>query len=237
MYYEGCHEKLIDTCEIEHNAMRKIIAVLIILTILTATAGCLEPGEAAPARVSEAALAQVGWAQEGDVQKQTLETSVSGVTINVNTSMVVYKDKALEDRIARNTGGFVSGVSSYLTTLRIVLPLGISPPADLVFKLGEEQFLQKAREIVPDIQQAGTRTISIASGHTADAKIYEGTIYYEGGSVRVRGILAMWDADGSTIIVGAVTPVEDLTYQGITIVQIDGEAEFNEVITLIQSVE
>ncbi|UZE92516.1 MAG: hypothetical protein IB616_01525 [Methanosarcinales archaeon] len=229
-------KKLIGACEINYDAMRKIIAVLIVLTILTATTGCLEPKEAAPARVSEAALAQVGWVQEGDVQKQTLETNVSEVTIKANIATVVYKDRALEDKIAHDTGGLISGVSSYLMTIRLVLPLGISPPADLVFNLGEEQFLQKARETVPDMQQAGTRTISIAGGHTTDARIYEGTINYEGGSVGVRGILAMWDANGSTIVVGAVTPVEDLTYQGITIVQIDGEAEFNEAIALIQSV-
>ncbi len=217
--------------------MKKILSILIILTILTASAGCLEPGEAAPARVSEAALAQLGWAQEGEIQKQTLETSVSGFTINVNTSMVVYKDKALEDIMASDTGVPISSASSYLMTLRIVLPLGISPPADLLFSLGEEQLLQEARELIPDLQQTGTRTISIASGHTANARIYEGTINYEGGSVRVKAVLAMWNADGSTIIVGALTPVEDLIYQGTTIVLIDGEAEFNEVITLIQSVE
>ncbi|MDI6888967.1 MAG: DUF6517 family protein [Methanocellales archaeon] len=217
--------------------MRKIIAALIVLTILIATTGCLEPKEAPPATINEATLAQLGWAQEGDVQKQTLEMSVSGLTIKVNTSMVVYKDKALEGRIARDTGGLVSGVSSHLMTLRLVLPLGISPPADLVFGLGEEQFLQKARELVPDLQQTDARTISITGGHTANARIYEGTINYEGGSVKVKSILAMWNANGSTIIVFAVTPVEDLTYQGTTIVQIDGEEEFNEVITLIQGVK
>lgn len=216
--------------------MRKTIAVLIILVILTATAGCLEPKEAPPAKVSEATLTQLGWVQEGEIQRQTLEMNMSGVVVKVNTSMVVYRDKALEDIMASDTGVPISSASSYLTTLRIVLPLGISPPADLLFSLGEEQLLQEARELIPDLQQTGTRAISIASGHTANARIYEGTINYEGGSVKVKGVLAMWNANGSTIVVGAVTPVEDLTYQGITIVQIDGEAEFNEVITLIQSV-
>lgn len=216
--------------------MGKIIAVLIILTILTATAGCLEPKEAAPVTINEATLAQLGWVQEGDVQKQTLEMSVSGLTIKVNTSMIFYKDRALEDSIARDTGGLISGISSYLVALRLVLPLGISPPADLLFNIGEEQLLQEARQLVPDLQQTGTRTISTANGRTANARIYEGTINYEGGSVKVKCILVMLDADGSTIIVFAMTPVEDITYQGNTIIQIDGEAEFNDVITLIQSV-
>jgi len=220
---------------IERNNMRKIITVLIVLTIITV--GCLEPKEAAPARINEATLTQLGWAQEGDVQKQTLETSVSGFTIKVNTSMIFFKDRALEDSIARDTGGLISGISSYLVALRLVLPLGISPPADLLFSIGEEQLLQEARQLVPDLQQTGTRTVSTASGRTANARIYEGTINYEGGSVRVRCILVMLDADGSTIIVFAMTPIEDIVYQGNTIVQIDGEAEFNDVITLIQSVE
>ncbi len=216
--------------------MRKIIAVLAALIILTATAGCLEPKEAAPATINEVTLAQLGWVQEGDVQKQTLEMSVSGLTIKVNTSMIFFKDRALEDSIARDTGELIPGISSYLVALRLVLPLGISPPADLLFNIGEEQLLQEARQLVPDLQQTGTRTISTANGRTANARIYEGTINYEGGSVKVKCILVMLDADGSTIIVFATAPVEDITYQGNTIVQIDGEAEFNEVITLIQNV-
>jgi hypothetical protein len=137
----------------KQHLMRKLLAVLIVLAIITTTAGCLEPKEASAAMVDEGILSRLGWVQEGGVQKQTLEINVSNIPVKANTAMVVYKDKALQDRIEQETNGLVSGASSYMTTLRVVLPMGISPPGSLVFNLGEQKFMEKAREFVPDLQQ------------------------------------------------------------------------------------
>ncbi len=186
--------------------------------------------------MDEGALVRAEWIQEGDVQKQTMEIlNTTFLTLEINTAMLTYKDKELQDRIERHTAG-LSDATSYMMTVRVVFPLDIVPPSDMVLDAMEGQFLESMRENAPDVQQTEVKTIKIDAGYVAYAKIYEGTVHYEGGSVRIRGILAIWNDGESTIVAGAVVPLEDITFLGIPIVKIDGEAEFKEVITLIQSV-
>lgn len=215
--------------------MGKSLVVLVVLAIITTAAGCIEPKEASAARVDDGALAHAGWVQEGDVQKQTMEVNATVLMLEINAAMLAYKDKELQDRIERHTAG-LSDATSYMMTLRVVLPLDIVPPSDMVLDVIEGQFLESMRENAPDVQQTGIKTIQIDAGYTADAKIYEGTVHYDGGSVKIRGILAIWNDGGSTIVTWAVVPLEDVALFEIPIIKIDGEAEFKEVITLIQSV-
>ncbi|MCD5409963.1 MAG: hypothetical protein LRZ87_04300 [Methanocellales archaeon] len=215
--------------------MKKLLAALVVLVVITTVAGCIEPKEASAARVDEGVLAGAGWVQEGDVQKQTMEVNVTLFTLEINTAMLAYKDKELQDIIRRHTAG-LSDATSYMMTLRVVFPLNIVPPSDMVLDAMEGQFLESVRENAPDVQQTEVKTIQIDAGYVAHAKIYEGTVHYDGGSMKIRGILAIWDDGESIIVVGAVVPLEDVTLLGIPIVKIDGEAEFREVITLIQSV-
>lgn len=216
--------------------MKKLLAALVVLAVITTVAGCIEPKEASAAMVDEGVLARTGWVQEGDVQKHTMEVlNVTLFTLEINTAMLTYKDGELQEIIERYTAGLLD-VTSYMMTLRVVFPLGIVPPSDMVFDAAEGQFLKSVKDIAPDVRQTGVKTIQIDAGYVAHAKIYEGTVHHDGGSMKIRGILAIWDDGESIIVVGAVIPLEDVTISGIPIVKIDGEAEFKEVITLIRSV-
>lgn len=216
--------------------MKKLLVALVILAIVTTAAGCIEPKEADAARVDEGALARAGWVQVGGVEKQTMEiVNITFLTFGINTTMLTYEDAELRDRMERHTAGLVD-MPSYMMTLRVVFPLDIVPPSDMVLDAVGGQFIESIKEHAPDVHRTEVKTIQIDAGYVAHVKIYEGTVHYYGGSVKIRGILAIWDDGESTIVAGAVVPLEDVTFWDIPLVEIDGEAEFKEVITLIQSV-
>ena len=227
--------------------MKKRLAILIALTIvMTTVAGCLEPREAVVARVDPKTLSELGWVQVGDVKKDTIEMEWA-VTLTINLATLSYKDEELESRVKQEEQ--ISGITSMLMTVRLALPVGLDFLAnqliDSAFDLIEPQIISTVQDMgVSDFHRTGDTSFKNVHGETVKAHIYEGTLNYEGGSIRVKGALAMWVSDSSIVATAGFVPYEDLTYtteiegkQVIkTFLKIDGDAEFDEVITLMQNV-
>jgi hypothetical protein len=226
--------------------MKKQFAILVALILLTTVFGCLEPKEAVAARVDPKTLSELGWTQVGDVQKDSIEMEWS-VKLTINSAKLSYKDAELENRI--NQEMQISDITSTLMTVRLALPVGLDFLAkqliDRAFDLMETQLMSTVQGTgVSDFHRIGDTTFQNLHGETVKALVYEGTLGYEGGSMKVRGALAIWNSDGSIVATAGLVPYEDITYTTEiggeqvtkTLVQIDGDSEFDELITLMQNV-
>ncbi len=226
--------------------MKKQFAILVALILLTTVVGCLEPKEAVAARVDPKILSELGWTQAGDVQKDSLEMDLS-VPLTINLAKLSYKDTELESRI--NQEMQISDITSTLMTVRLALPVGLDFLAkqliDRSFDLMETQLMSTVQGTgVSNFHRIGDTTFQNLHGETVKALVYEGTLEYEGGSMNVRGALAIWSSDGSIVATTGLVPYEDITYTTEiggeqvtkTLVQIDGDSEFDELITLMQNV-
>ncbi len=226
--------------------MKKQFAILVALIIITTVVGCLEPKEAIAARADPKTLSELGWVQEGDVQKDSLEMDLS-ITLTINLAKLSYKDAELESRI--NQEMQVSDITSTLMTIRLALPIGLDFLAnqltDRALDLMDSQLMSTVQGMgVSNFHRTGDTTFQNLHGKDVKALFYEGNLDYEGGSVRVRGVLAVWSSDGSIVATAGLVPYEDITYTTEisgeqvtkTLVQIDGESEFDELITLMQNV-
>lgn len=226
--------------------MKKQFAILVALILLTTVFGCLEPKEAVAARVDPKTLSELGWTQVGDVQKDSIEMEWS-VKLTINSAKLSYKDAELESRI--NQEMQISDITSTLMTVRLALPVGLDFLAkqliDRAFDLMETQLMSTVQGTgVSDFHRIGDTTFQNLHGETVKALVYEGTLEYEGGSMKVRGALAIWSSDGSIVATAGLVPYEDITYNTEiggeqvtkTLVQIDGDSEFDELITLMQNV-
>ncbi|MDI6859965.1 MAG: hypothetical protein QMC85_05680 [Methanocellales archaeon] len=224
--------------------MKKRLAILIaLMIIMTAVMGCLEPREAVAARVDPKTLSELGWVQVGDVKKDTIEMEWA-VTLTINLATLSYKDEELESRIKQGISEQISGITSMLMTVRLALPVGLDFLAnqliDSAFDLIEPQMISTVQDMgVSDFHRTGDTSFKNVHGETVKAHIYEGTLNYD-GSIRVKGVLAIWGSDGSIVATAGFVPYEDLTYTTEivtkTFLKIDGDAEFDEVITLMQNV-
>lgn len=229
--------------------MRKTIILILFLIVLVA--GCLETKDAWPATVSESILKEEGWVSAGAVQKQSQTQNVAGATVKTNTAVMNYRDDALAINITRQvqkltglTPEQASGASQFtsqLITMRLVLPGGLSLPSEVMNKVIASQLEQMASQNdIRDFHMASSTKITLASGKEISAKNYEGYIDFEGGSIRIRGIIAAWPDSGSNIIVFGVMPEEDIVITPMkgkpVSVIIDGEHESSKIIKLIQNV-
>ena len=227
--------------------MKKQFAILVaFIIIMTTVVGCLEPKEAVAARVNPKTLSELGWTQVGDVQKDSIEMEWS-VKLTINSAKLSYKDAELESRI--NQEMQISDITSTLMTVRLALPVGLDFLAkqliDRAFDLIDTQLMSTVQGMgVSNFHRTGETTFKNLHGEIVKALVYEGTLEYEGGSMAVRGALAIWSSDGSIVATAGLVPYEDITYTTEiggeqvtkTLVQIDGDAEFDELITLMQNV-
>ncbi|MDI6639479.1 MAG: hypothetical protein QMD78_01510, partial [Methanocellales archaeon] len=181
--------------------------------------------------------------QVGDVKKDTIEMEWA-VTLTINLATLSYKDEELESRIKQGISEQISGITSMLMTVRLALPVGLDFLAnqliDSAFDLIELQMISTVQDMgVSDFHRTGDTSFKNVHGETVKAHIYEGTLNYD-GSIRVKGVLAIWGSDGSIVATAGFVPYEDLTYTTEivtkTFLKIDGDAEFDEVITLMQNV-
>ncbi|MDD2666833.1 MAG: hypothetical protein PHD13_05355 [Methanocellales archaeon] len=227
--------------------MKKQLTILIILlVIMTTVIGCLEPREVEAARVNPKTLSDLGWVQVGDVTKDSIKLEWS-VTLTINSAAMSYKDGELEGRVKQETQ--ISGITSQLMTVRLALPVGLdfltNQLIDRAFDLIDSQLMSTVQGMgVSDFHRTGDLTFTNVHGETVKARVYEGIMKYEGGSMAVKGALAVWSSDGSIVATAGLVPYEDVTYTAEiggtkvtqTLVQIDGDAEFGELITLMQNV-
>lgn len=230
--------------------MRKTLCLILFLVLLAA--GCLETKDSWPAVVSENVLKDVGWVGVGDVKKQSQTQNLAGATVKVNMAVMNYRDDALAMNISDQvqkltdiTPGQASGATQFtsqLMTVRLVLPAGISLPSELMNKITTSQFDQIASQNnIRDFHETTSKKTSLSNGKEVEVKIYEGLIDFEGGSIKIRGMITTWPDAGSNIIVFGVHPAEDIIItpgsgKPVT-VNVNGEKESSKLLTLIKNVK
>lgn len=237
------------------NSRLQIITFLTIVSLLalTITSGCLETPEATPAKVSSEALSEYGWVQIGEVAYESQEEEISGTVIKINTAMIMYQDEQLGQDILEELRNLQSQydvqadvqlptVGSQLMTLRIVLPGGIGLPSSVTSKLIDSQIANLARDNnIENFKNVGTREITVKDGSTVTANTYSGTIALNGASIDVMGIIAPWSSSGSNIFAIGVVPDGDINMEmesiEKTVITIDGNAEIDDLLELIKTIE
>ncbi len=242
--------------------MKKVTYLMLFCLIaVVLMAGCLETKEAVPATVNQATLDDLGWAQSGEIVKESMTQDVGGMEIVINTAMVTYRDERLISEMVSQLKGLLGayGISpeqsgddqftSQFITMRVALPAGISIPESVLTGIIDGQIQSMAQESdIQGFQEVSEETITLSSGSTVTAKSYEGNIESDGEgivSLKVRGILATWNGDGATTIVIGIIPADDLVLSvtpemrssGTFTIDIDVEQEYQDILTLIQNVE
>ncbi|HJH32184.1 MAG TPA: hypothetical protein C5S50_08440 [Methanosarcinaceae archaeon] len=240
------------------NARSRTIQILTILSLLalTITSGCLETPDATPAKASNDALSKYGWVQVGDVVYESQEEEITGTVIKINTAMMTYQDEQLGQKIQEELRNLQNQYNvqadtqlplpgSQLTTLRLVLPGGFSLPSGVTSRLVDSQVDTLAdQNNIDNFKKVGDREITVKDGSTITANTYAGAIPLDdnnGASIDVMGIIAMWSGSNSNVIVIGIVPDGDinLNMEAIekTIITIDGEAEIENILELIKTIE
>ncbi len=230
--------------------MRKTLSIILFLVVITA--GCLDTKAAWPAVISENILKEEGWAAAGTVQKETQTQNAAGVKVKINMASMSYRDESLAVNISNQvqkltglTPSQASGATQFtsqLATARIVLPAGISLPSDLMNKIATSQIEQVASQNnIRDFHETGSIKTVLSGGKEVELKSYEGLIDFDGGSIKVKGMITSWPDKGSNIIVFGVIPAEDIVItpgSGKPVkVKINGEEESRKILRLIQNVK
>ena len=230
--------------------MRKTLSLILFLVVLAA--GCLETKDSWPAVVSETVLKEEGWVSAGDVMKQSQTQNLGGVNVKVNMAVMNYRDDALAMNISNQvqkltdlTPGQASGASQFtsqLVTVRLVLPAGISLPSEIMNKITTSQLEQIASQNnIRDFHETGSKKTPLSNGKEAEVKTYEGLIDFEGGSIKIRGMITTWPDSGSNILVFGILPAEDIIItpgSGKPVaIKINAEEESRKMMKLIKNVK
>ncbi len=228
------------------------ITLVLILFLVVIVAGCLETKESWPATVSDNILKEEGWVAAGAIQKQTQTQNVAGVPVKVNMASMSYRNDVLTNNITSQlatinglTPRQASGASQFtsqLATVRIVLPADISLPSDLMNKISTSQLEQIAsNNNIRDFRETGSTKTTLSGGKEVEMKNYEGVIDFEGGSIKIKGMITSWPDKGSNIIAFGILPAEDIVVtpgSGKPVaIKINAEEESRKVIKLIQNVK
>jgi hypothetical protein len=135
-----------------------------------------------------------------------------------------------------------SQLTSKLTTLRLVLPSGISLPSSIVNSFIDSQIQMIASQNnIQDFHNTGKKSITLANGKNVDVTIFKGRISEDFGTADIKGMLSSWSDSGSTIIVFGIMPEADIIIKpedGETFtIKIDSEKESKKMEKLIQNVK
>lgn len=230
--------------------MRKTLSLILFLVVLAS--GCLETKDSWPAVVSESVLKEEGWVSAGDVMKQSQTQNLAGVNVKVNMAVMKYRDDTLAMNISNQvqkltdlTPRQASGATQFtsqLVTVRLVLPAGISLPSEIMSKITDSQLEQIASQNnIRDFHEIASKITPLSNGKEAEVKTYEGLIDFEGGSIKVRGMITTWPDSGSNILVFGVLPAEDINItpgsgKPVTI-KINAEEESSKMMKLIKNVK
>jgi len=236
------------------NKYTQILAVLITLGMLLVS-GCLDTKEAEPAIVDQSTLAELEWVQSGNVQKDSINQEIGGGEVAINTAQMSYYDKILSDDINQqiNDAGRSlsseekSSFTSQFITMRLTLPAGITLPNSILAGIMDSLVQKMATENnIQNFHEVNEETVKIRTGSSIKGKSYEG--YIDGDenlNIGIKGSIASWSSNKSTIIVLGIIPVEEIVLENsnqIGIINdakldIDKEKEYQEILTLIQNVE
>jgi hypothetical protein len=234
----------------------KSLIIIFVITIAMVS-GCLDTKEAEPAIVDQSTLNELGWIQSGNVQKDSINQEIGGTKVAINTAQMSYYDKVLADDInqqMKDTGRSVSteeerSISSQIITMRLTLPAGITLPNSILAGIMDSLVQKMATENnIKNFHEVDEETVKIRTGTSIKAKSYEGYIESENGenlNIGIKGIIASWSSNKSTIIAIGIIPGEDFGLENsdqIGIINdakldIDKEKEYQEILTLIQNVE
>lgn len=219
--------------------------------------GCLQTKEASPAYVNQATLDSLGWTMSGEPQVESMSQMIGDVEIVINTATVNYIDEALMMNISRQIsdldgtkypGNSEEQFTSLFMTIRVALPAGITLPEQVLTGIIDASIQNMEQESdIKEFYQVGEETVTINIGSTVQARSYEG--YSESGDnenirFKIRGVIASWADEGTTIIVLGVLPAEDIIKlptdmkkPGTLTIAINEEQEYRDILALIQNVE
>lgn len=238
-----------------------IFLTIVSLLALTITSGCLETPAATPAKVSSEALSKYGWVQADDVTYESQEQNISGTIITINTAMVWYQDEQLGEEIISELRNLQSQynmqmdvqmpkVGSSLITFRVVLPGGFALPSSMSASLIDLQIESLAKNNrIENIKKVGTREITVKDGSSVTATTYAGTAAMDddvggdvnGASIGVMVIVVPWSSEGTNIFAIGVVPDGDVNLNlgpvEKTLITIDGNAEIEDMLELIKTIE
>jgi len=225
------------------KSVKLFVFPLLLLVIIFS--GCLETPAAAPPHIDENILEECGWVQLGDSTSMPKTFDIGGKEIKINTATINYADKSLEEYLMRQVGAYssVENVStSRIVATRVVLPAGIPLPSQIVLEMASTQVKDMAAKMdIKDFHKINTTQVPLKNGKTAEAKVYSGYITLgSNNNIPLKGMIATWSASGSTLVVIVVYPDEDFVFKVGTkkaIINIDGEAEYEEIIKLLQYME
>ena len=245
----------------ENSRLRTIIILTIVsLFALMITSGCLETSAATPAEVSSEALSEYGWVQADDVTYESKEQDVSGTVITINTAMVWYQNERLGEEIIAEIYALQSEynmqnmqmdvemprIGSSLITFRVVLPGGIALPSSMSASLIDSQIENMAKNNnIKDVRTVGTQEITVKDGSSVTATTYAGTAVIDGdvdgATIDAMVIVVPWSTEGTNIFAIGLVPDGDININlgsvEKTLATIDGDAEIEEIIELIKTIE
>ncbi|MHC1583022.1 MAG: hypothetical protein ACXQTM_00025 [Methanosarcinales archaeon] len=222
-----------------------VILVIPLLVLAIVLSGCLETPVAAPPAIDSRVLEENGWVQVGDVVRDSKSFEIGGREIRINTARITYADRELEEYLMDQIGVYrrpPQNLTAHILAMRIVLPSGIPLPSQLVLEMAGSQVEEMAGAMgLRDFHQVNMTTIEVRDGKSAEAKIYAGEMpISEKTTIPVKGVLTTWSASGSTIIASAIYPGGDFVLEREdekVIIEIDGDAEYEEIVELLQQME
>ncbi len=225
--------------------MRSIgLFIFPLLLLVIVFSGCLETPVAAPPHIDENVLEECGWVQIGDSTSMSKTFDIGGKEIKINTATINYGDKSLEEYLMRQVGAYSNreNVSTArIVAMRIVLPAGIPLPSQIVLEMASTQVKDMAVKMnIKDFHKINTTQVPLKNEKTAEANVYSGYITLDGNNVPLKGMIATWGVSGSTLVITTVYPDKDFVFTEGTkkiIINIDGKAEYEEIIKLLQHIE
>lgn len=121
------------------------------------------------------------------------------------------------ERLKTQVGSTIQGATSKagvagITTVRVVLPMGVSAPSSVMERLidGMVQSLSEKIAGLKNLRRVSEETFTTDSGKQAKMSIYEGTIESNGMSINFKLLAAYWSDEGSTVVAVGYYPYGDV---------------------------
>lgn len=230
-----------------------MILILLSMVTFTITSGCLETPDVTPASVSADALNEYEWVQAEDVRYDSQELTVANTTLMVSTAKSAYTDERLSNEITSQMQDAMAGLgiegvmevpvfSSQMTTMRIMLPAGVTLPSGPITGM-IDSLMETVTEAnnIQNLSKVGSMEIALNDGSTTTSNTYSGRIDTDVSSISVMGTLMLWSTPDSTVIVFAIVPdgAFDLKIDTLkrTIATVYGDQEMAEVIEMVRTIK
>lgn len=99
-----------------------------------------------------------------------------------------------------------------ITTVRVVLPMGVSVPSSIMEQLidGVVQSLSGQIPNLKSLRKVSEETFTTDTGKQARMSIYEGIVESDGMSINFKILAAHWSDEGSTVVAVGYYPYGDL---------------------------